>query len=235
MVTVLHLSDTHLCAAPGGPVMDADPDARLTAVLDAVRRRGVVPDLVVHTGDVTDDGSPSAARRVMGQLEALRCTVVTTPGNHDAGAELGAPAAQATVGAWQVLLVPTAIAGEVHGAVDVPALTQRLDDADDRPTVLALHHPPRCRSTHDWFRLEGGDELLAALAARPHVRAVLSGHLHDAFVLEGPGGLQLLGGPSTLAAIGHHGDGMTFGEGPTGARVLRLHDDGRLEHELLEA
>ncbi len=235
MATLLHLTDSHLTDRPGGPVMDADPDARLAAVLAAVHARGVRPDLIVHTGDVTDDGSTAAAARVTDRLAGLPARLVTTAGNHDAGADLIGMATQTSVGAWRVVLVPTAMAGEVHGAVDVPALERQLDADDDRPTVLALHHPPRCRSTHRWFRLEGADALLEALATRPHIRAVLSGHLHDAFELEGPGGLQLLGGPSTLASIGHHGDEMVFGEGPTGARIVHLHDDGRLEHDLLEA
>lgn len=235
MPTLLHLTDTHLCATPGGPVMDADPDARLAAVLDAWTARGEAADLVVHTGDVTDDGAPGAHDRVLEQLAPLLTRIVMTPGNHDEGCELAGRAGEATVGAWRVMTVDTAIPSVVHGAVDVPALLARLDARDARPTILALHHPPRCRSTHEWFRLEGADALLAGLADRSHVRAVLSGHLHDAFVLEGPGGLQLLGGPSTLASIAHDGDAMTFGAGPTGARIVRLHDDGRLEHELLEA
>lgn len=235
MVTLLHLTDTHLTAVPGTPVMGADPDARLAAVLSAWASRGERTDLVVHTGDVTDDASPEAVDRVNEAIASLLTRLVMTPGNHDDGCALVGESRQTTVGAWRLVTARTPVPGAVHGALDPAALLARLDDLDDRPTVLALHHPPRCRSTHAWFRLEGADALLEGLAERPHVRAVLSGHLHDAFELEGPGGLLLLGGPSTVASIGHHGDEMTFGEGPTGARILRLHDDGRLEHELLEA
>lgn len=235
MATLLHLSDTHLCAVPGTPVMGADPDARLEAVLGAWVARGERTDLIVHTGDVTDDGDPGACDRVAEQLASLLSRIVMTPGNHDDGCALVGEASHTTIGAWRVVTARTPVPGEVHGAVDAPALMARLDELDDRPTVLALHHPPRSRSTHEWFRLDGAQALLDGLAARPHVRAVLSGHLHDAFELQGPGGLLLLGGPSTVASIAHVGTEMTFGDGPTGARILRLHDDGRLEHELLVA
>ncbi|MTD43027.1 hypothetical protein GKE82_01570 [Conexibacter sp. W3-3-2] len=235
VATLLHLSDTHLGATPGGPVMACDPDARLATVLAAWTARGESADLVVHSGDVTDDEHPDAVRRVDEALATLGAPVLAVGGNHDAPTvALGGPDT-AEVGAWRVLGARTARPGQIHGTLDVPALLHRLDALDDRPTVLVVHHPPRSRSTHEWFQLDGADALLDALAARPHVRAVLSGHLHDAFALPGPGDLVLLGGPSTAQAIAHEGEAMRFGEGLTGARVVRLHDDGRLEHELLEA
>jgi Icc protein len=115
-------------------------------------------------------------------------------------------------------------------------MNEQLDRFDRRPTLVVAHHPPVSRSTDSWFQLEGGDELLAALARKPQVRALISGHLHDPFELEGPGGLALLGCPSTLAAIEHDGDRYEVRlDGSTGARVLRLEDDGSLSSMLLTA
>jgi len=85
-------------------------------------------------------------------------------------------------------------------------------------------------------RLDGGEELLTALARRPEVRALISGHLHDPFDFEGPGGLALLGCPSTLAAIEHDGDSYEVqADGATGARILHLEDDGTMSSTLLFA
>ena len=92
------------------------------------------------------------------------------------------------------------------------------------------------RSTAAEFRLDGADELLAALAERPHVRAVVAGHLHDAVDLETPSGLPVLGCPSTIVGIAHHGDQMDIGGSAiTGARVLTLDDDGTFTSRILQA
>ncbi|MGH8922244.1 MAG: metallophosphoesterase, partial [Actinomycetes bacterium] len=230
--TVLQLSDTHLVRERGGRVMGQDPDERLDRVLAAWSATRRTPDLVILTGDNADDGSPAAYRRLHAAVSALGAPLLVLGGNHDDPDAMGAvfgTSGTAEVDGWRLVAVNSAVADQVHGTVDAVAVADRLDRLDGRPTVVGIHHPPRSRSTHPFFRLEGADQLLDVLAARPHVRALVTGHLHDAFELAGPGGLQLLGAPSTLAAIAHDGDRYTSGaDAPTGARVLVLADDGSL-------
>lgn len=237
--TVLQLSDTHLTAVPGGPVSGRDPDGRLAAVLGAWAATGQPPDLVVVSGDDADDASPAAYDRLARALDPLDAPVLALAGNHDhpalvAEAFPGPPVAE--IGSWRVVALDSSRPGQVHGTVDVAGAAAVLDGLDDRPTLVAIHHPPVSRSLHDYFQLEGGDGLLAALGDRPHVRALISGHLHDPFEFEGPGGLALLGCPSTLVAMRHIGDRWETGAGgPTGARVLYLADDGSFTTTILAA
>jgi 3',5'-cyclic-AMP phosphodiesterase len=236
--TVLQLSDTHLTRTPGDEVQGADPLRRLRAVLDRWRRTGWTADLVLLTGDNTDDGSVEGYRRLHEALLPLGAPVLAVAGNHDdrvtQESVLG-PATTAEVGRWRVVGLTSAVPGQIHGTIDAAAVARQLDGLDDRPTVVAIHHPPHSRSTHEWFRLDGGDELLAVLGARPHVRLLVSGHLHDAFELAGPGDLALLGAPSALVAIGHDGDRFEIGvDAPAGARALHLADDGTFTTTLLD-
>lgn len=238
-VTVLQLSDIHLTAQAGGPVLGVDPDARLADVLAAWVDLGEAADLVVLSGDNTDDGTFDAYRRLADAVSTLGAPILAVPGNHDVPSRVADAFGGATsteAGAWRVVGLDTSLPGEIHGRVNVRDMNEQLDRFDRRPTLVVAHHPPVSRSTHSWFQLEGGDELLAALARKPQVRALISGHLHDPFELEGPGGLALLGCPSTLAAIEHDGDRYEVRhDGSTGARVLRLEDDGTLSSMLLTA
>jgi Icc protein len=237
--TVLQLSDIHLTGTPGELVQGADPTRRLLTVLERWRMTGATPDLVLLTGDNTDDGSVEAYRRLQEALAPLDAPVLAVAGNHDDLAhqqEVFGDTAVAEVGRWRVVGLTTAVPHQVHGTIDPDAVARQLDGLDDRPPVVALHHPPVSRSTHEWFRLDGGDGLLAALAERPHVRLLVSGHLHDAFELAGPGDLALLGAPSVLVAIGHDGDTFEVGvDAPAGARLLHLADTGSATSTLLEA
>jgi Icc protein len=236
---VLQLSDTHLSATPGATVFGQDADARLATVLDAWAATGQHADLVLLTGDLADDGSVEGCTRVAEAVAGLGAPVLAIPGNHDRAAVVAAtwdgPRA-VPVGGWVVAGLDTTVAGQVHGHLDVPAARTWLDTRGPNPMVLALHHPPLSRSTADEFRLDGAAELLDALAERPHVRAVVGGHLHDAVDLEAPSGLPVLGCPSTIVAITHDGDRMDIlADGVTGARVLTLDDDGSFASRILPA
>ena len=226
MATVLQISDTHLRAEPNTPV-DLDPDAALAASIATVA--GTAADLVLLTGDLADDGSIAALRRLRDLVEAFSAPVLAMAGNHDIVEnvhEVFGTAGSVAIGAWRVHAVETVIRGQEHGAVDVDDLIRRLDAADDRPTVIALHHPPRSPSTHPWFRLIGAEQMLTEMRSRPHVRAVVSGHLHEAFRFS-DGALELCGAPSTYYAIEHLGATYRLVDhGIVGTQVLTLADDG---------
>ena len=226
MATVLQISDTHLRAEPNTPI-DLDPDAALAASLAAVA--GTAADLVLLTGDLSDDGSIAALSRLRDLVGVFAAPVLAVAGNHDTVEnvhEVFGAAGSADIGGWRVLAVETVIPGHEHGAVDVDDLIRRLDAVDDRPTVVALHHPPRSPSTHPWFRLIGAEQMLVELQLRTHVRAVVSGHLHEAFRYH-DGGLELCGAPSTYYAIEHLGATYRLvDDGIAGTQVLGLADDG---------
>jgi Icc protein len=223
---VLQISDTHLRAEVNTPA-DNDPDASLAASIEAART--IDADLVLLTGDLADDGSLEALERLRDLIGVFAAPVLAVAGNHDIIDNVHAvfgDADTAEVGAWRVVAVESLIPGEVHGSVDVDDLVRRLEALDDRPTVVAIHHPPRSTSTHQWFQLVGAVQMLAAVSEHPGVRAVVSGHLHEAFHLH-EAGLELCGAPSTYYAIEHRGDQWrAVADGIVGTQLLTLGDDG---------
>lgn len=236
-VTCLQISDVHM-RADGGSVYERDPAARLRSVLERCEREIGATDLLALSGDQSDDGEPGSMRRVEQILAELHVPRLAVRGNHDeSGPHLAvfgsAPAFE--LGGWRVIGVQSALSGEIHGAVDVGALECVLDGLDARPTLLMIHHPPVPPIAHPWFRLEHAEELLSLLAAREHVRGVISGHVHVPFVLE-RGSLRLLGAPSTLAAFGFEGGEISVDPtGPTGARAIMLREDGSFDSVLVDA
>jgi 3',5'-cyclic-AMP phosphodiesterase len=237
MPTVLQLSDTHL-TSDGRRCYDRDPTARLQVVIEAWRATGRHVDLVLLTGDIADDGSDGGCRAAAALVAAVGAPVFAIPGNHDthgAFQESFRSESEVELEGWRILGVDSVIPGEVDGAVSAVELFTRLDALDPRPTVVAVHHPPWSPSRHHWFRLDNGDDLVAGLLARPQVRAVVSGHLHQPFE-ERRDGLALLGAPSTLYGIRHVD--QTFEPDQSiaiGARVLDLQPGGDVRTELFVA
>jgi Icc protein len=232
MVMVLQLSDTHLVQNEPSSDDPTSPDAGVRGTVAALGDRR--PDLVLLTGDLTDDGSVAACRRLHGLVEHLGAPILATPGNHDLAAsvtEVFGPVEIAEVGNWRIITIDTVIPGRDDGAVDVDALRSRLDSVDARPTLIALHHPPVSPSTHDMFHLDGATDLIEMCAAHPHVRGIASGHLHEAFE-RWAGDIALVGSPSSWYAIVHEGDTYRLDpNGLVGATALELGDDGTLTWE----
>ena len=70
--------------------------------------------------------------------------------------------AHAEVHGWRILGVDSTVRDEVAGSVVAAEVAALLDAHEPVPTVLVMHHPPRSRSTHPWFVLDGADALSGA-------------------------------------------------------------------------
>jgi 3',5'-cyclic-AMP phosphodiesterase len=241
-LVVAQISDTHLRRLPSDPAEDASPDATLARTVAGLSAHA--PDMVLLTGDICDDGSVEGCERAKAIISRLGVPILATPGNHDSAEVVASVFGGATsmrwsaltTGpdgsdrsyAWDIIVADTAVPGHEAGRIDVDALADQLALSGDRPVLLALHHPPITRSTHPWFQLDGGPELVALLARLPNVRAVVSGHLHEAFDVH-IGHVSYIGCPSSWYGIAH--DGSTWATDPTGlvgAHLLHLTSTGRV-------
>jgi 3',5'-cyclic AMP phosphodiesterase CpdA len=185
------LSDPHIGAAWGGP----DTVERLSAAVDSVRALPDRPDAVLVTGDIADNAAAEEYATAREQLERIGVPVYVLPGNHDDRAVLrsafdlpgegSAPVQYAVdVGPLRLVVADSTLPGEDRGELDAARLGW-LDEtlaASDRPTVVALHHPPIVFGIPVWdaIGLTGHEELEATVRRHGQVLAVLGGHVHRA-------------------------------------------------------
>jgi Icc protein len=199
---ILQLTDTHLYGDPASRHYDRiDTAAALREVLARVRGLEGV-DVVVHTGDASDDGSVESYRllhEILDPLAAeLGAPLVVTMGNHDvpsAYAEVAGPGdhggpwqdrVHALPGGARVIVLDSSVPGAGYGHLDPEqlewlrgVLAERADDGSAGPTILAIHHPPLVGATPLLRGLDlDGLDALADVLAGSGVRAILSGHYH---------------------------------------------------------
>src|SRR5688572_11683620 len=82
-VRVVQVTDTHLGAVAHEPVGGADPDERLAGLVRRVGGLDPPADLVLLTGDCSNDGSTDSYRRLHEALADLGTPIVAVAGNHD--------------------------------------------------------------------------------------------------------------------------------------------------------
>lgn len=187
---LVQITDCHLSAAPGKRVRGMDPWRSLDAVLAAIGR-GPRPDLLLVSGDLTQDLGKPVLARLRERLVPLADRVLALPGNHDdpealarvfPGSPVDTGATSHSLGEWQLLLMDTSRPGRVEGEMGVQRLEALEFLLHEGPALCAGHHPPlACGSAWlDAIGLEDGATLLAWLKRHPQVRGMLFGHIHQA-------------------------------------------------------
>jgi 3',5'-cyclic-AMP phosphodiesterase len=190
---IAQLSDPHF----------APEDVRLFGRLDTAgcleraitHLNALAPDVVLITGDLTNDGDAPVYAGLATMLAGLQAPFFVLTGNHDdrelTRAQFGAgylpqsgPLCYAIEHlALRLIALDTLVAGAPWGrlgAEQLAWLDARLGEAPHRPTLVALHHPPfRTGIGHlDHSMLRDADALAAVIGRHGHVERVLCGHVH---------------------------------------------------------
>lgn len=155
------------------------------------------PAAVIATGDLVDFGRPQEYQRLRALLAPLTMPVFLLPGNHDDRAELvkafpdhaylsnDSGYIQFVVDSLPVRLVAvdTVVAGESGGtlcSMRLEWLDRILAAAPQRPTIIAMHHPPFLTGIGHMDRIgfADRDELARVIARHPQVERIICGHIH---------------------------------------------------------
>lgn len=228
------ITDIHIGFEPGNP--DEPNLHRLRAVLERLFDGPNQIDLLLLTGDLTENGDAESYVHLRAALASAPCPVLPIPGNHDDRAALAQAFPQLgeaggfqhyvhDAGDLRLLLLDT-IEPKRHGGAFCDAraawLSQRLAEARDRPTMIVMHHPPFV-SGIDWMDPDPDEPWIArfAEATRGHaqIKTVLCGHLHRSIVT-GWQGAALAVCPSTAPSVALNLSPIDGGD-PDGRALIR--------------
>jgi 3',5'-cyclic-AMP phosphodiesterase len=213
-VLLAQLSDLHLGADWEG----VDPQPRLEQVIDAVRSLPNPVDAVLVSGDLTAAGGEGDAQLARRLLDRFEVPVHVLPGNHDLRGSLRQAFElpgegdepidySVEVGELRLVVLDSIVPGQDAGALAAAQLRwldEELGQQPERPTLLAMHHPPLCTGVPEWdgINLVAAErEALATVVARhPQLCAIVGGHLHR-IVSSALAGCPVLSVPSTYLQI----------------------------------
>jgi 3',5'-cyclic AMP phosphodiesterase CpdA len=195
-VLIAQISDCHIRDHDSAFGRLVDTSETLRRVVDHLLALEPAPDVILATGDLTDDGTPPQYAILRETLAPIAERVIPLPGNHDEGSAFRLafadllPGNVATghcsyvVDQFPVRLVglDTTLPGRHDGRFD-PVREEWLDEAlstDDRPTVVFTHFPPfeTGLSFMDQAGVADADRLRATIERHPQVRLLVAGHLH---------------------------------------------------------
>lgn len=242
---VIQISDPHLMT-PGGLLYGSNPLSRLQACLADIGSNHADADLVVISGDLTNDGERSAYAALSESLAGFGPPCRLMLGNHDdralflemfpqATAERGFVQSVVDRAEGRLLLLDTLDSGHVEGklcAARLDWLDERLQEARDRPVFLFMHHPPfRIHIPElDRVMLADADALHEVLLRHGNVRHIFAGHVHR-LIAGSWRGIPI----STLRSTNHQAaldfsQGWSLGREPPAYAVILIDADGVIVH-----
>jgi 3',5'-cyclic-AMP phosphodiesterase len=233
----------------GATWADADSVAGLTAAVDSVRRLPDAPDAVLMSGDLADNAADAEYELVRELLAQLGVPVYVLAGNHDHRDTLrrhfDLPGAAGTpvqygvdLGPLRLVVLDSTRPGDDPGELDADRLSwldAELARAPDRPTLLALHHPPVSTGIAAWDEvgLPAADRraLGDVLERHPQVRRIVAGHVHRTMTAE-LAGRAVLAVPSTYiqTRLSFNSDEIETAAEPPGFAVHALLDGELASH-----
>ena len=239
-VLVAQLSDTHLLGDPSARLWNHNTTDNLTAVVDALPA-GI--DVLVVTGDVSEDGSHEAYQRALSLTAGRARQRYFLAGNHDdpnVMREVLGPRPPLRMVAisdrWTMALIDSQWAGHEEGRLTDQTLAQLRDELSGAETnvVVCLHHPPFSPCPNRACGLADPEPLQHVIRNSP-VKLVMSGHVHQQFDTIHDG-VRFVGAPSTFRQLRHGGD-PHYNDTlePPAAQLFELSDDGEVTCRVLRA
>ncbi|MYL08701.1 MAG: hypothetical protein F4015_04315 [Acidimicrobiia bacterium] len=199
---VTQFSDMHFCSNPEAAPRNTD-DTWDAVFDDAFASDRQLPDLVVITGDIADNGTEAEYEKVAEKLSRLSVDAVVCPGNHDRQAPFDAilprPGISSgrtlRVGSWLFLFADSNADGRdrrpdgslvdredrthAHGRfgdAEVAWIVETVERSDADHAFVWTHHPP---GAFGFFGKEDHDAEFARLIdMAPSIRGVGAGHTH---------------------------------------------------------
>ena len=189
---IAQLTDLHLFADPSKTLMGLETAKSFQAMITHLQQLEHQPDMLLLTGDLSQDESVESYRYLANSLGALGIPTYWIPGNHDNLPTMERILSQQPIflnksvqlGNWHFILLCSHVPGRVDGQVSPMSLKwleKQLNLAGDRHIAIVIHHPPFAIGSEwmDRIRLKNPEPLFEILDRYPQVRLILCGHVHQ--------------------------------------------------------
>ena len=242
--SILQITDLHIMPGLDETFLGINTEYYFHAILDLAFAEHRHFDLILLTGDLTQDPCAASYQRILNSLEATNTPSICLPGNHDDyelmqrvfSTSLVSCRKQVLLENWQLICLNSQIPGAPGGGLSKQELfffENCLTTHPNHHALIAVHH--HCLETKsawmDTMMIENSQELLAIIKKYPQPKAITNGHIHQIMDIT-IGGVRILGSPSTCFQFKPESKSFSLDTTAPGYRLIKLYADGRIESEV---
>ncbi|MEI6858401.1 MAG: 3',5'-cyclic-AMP phosphodiesterase [Shewanella sp.] len=241
-VRIVQVTDPHLFADPNSQLLGVNTARSLEDVLNTINAVDYPADLMLATGDISQDYSGESYQNFVRAITPLDLPCHYLPGNHDdprlmnlhmQGAKIFGQR-RILAGNWQIIMLDSTVRGKPGGHMsdsEIDIIKSAVADQPERHTLLVMHHNPvlvKCRWL-DQHWMDNGSDFIDVVAQIPQVKGLLWGHVHQELHQEYQGQhgiIHLMSTPSTCIQFKPLSSYFALDAQQPGYRLLELKADG---------
>ncbi|AQS40173.1 putative phosphohydrolase [Shewanella psychrophila] len=243
-VRIVQVTDPHLFADPNSQLLGVNTAKSLESVLNTIKAVDYPADLMLATGDISQDYSGESYHNFVRAVAPLDMPCHYLPGNHDDPRVMNLHMQGAKIfgqrrilaGNWQIIMLDSTVRGKPGGHMsddEIEIIKSAVADRPERHTLLVMHHNPilvKCRWL-DQHCMDNGSDFIEQVAQIPQVKGLLWGHVHQELDKEHQGQhgiIHLMSTPSTCIQFKPLSSYFALDALQPGYRLLELKADGTM-------
>lgn len=243
-VQLVQITDPHLFASCDTQLLGVNTAQSLQAVVNTISEFNLALDLILATGDISQDYSGESYRNFIENISSLKLPCHYLPGNHDdprlmhlhMQGERVFGERRIIAGNWQLVLLDSTVRGKPGGYISTEEMELIQFAATERPELhmlLVMHHNPiKVGCTWlDQHWMNNGEQFIKQVEKFPQVKGFLWGHVHQTIDelyqgLNGP--IQFMATPSTSIQFKPKTPYFCLDTTQPGFRLIELLPDGTM-------
>lgn len=238
---IVQISDLHVFSDKNQSLLGVKTQESLRAVIDLLKADKTSPDMILLTGDLSQDETKEAYLTVAEMVSEIPAPIYWVPGNHDDPKMMSHVYPSANISNlkhivlehWHLILLDSKKPNAVEGLLDETQLRfmqHCLDMYPEHHAIVVFHHHPipvGCEWL-DRLGLTNADEMWKILSHYPRAKHILFGHVHQQHEGE-KNGVKYFSVPSTCIQFKRQSNQFGLEKLTPAYRWVDLYPDGTLK------
>jgi|TARA_B110000444_G_scaffold139446_1_gene130906 3',5'-cyclic-AMP phosphodiesterase len=245
MTNIIQITDLHLYADRNKTANNINTFKSAQIVFEAIDANEVDFDMLILSGDLSDDESDESYENLKYLLRNFKCPIYLMPGNHDSPQKIKSICNDKnlknqnykSVGEWGIFMFNTKKDNSPNGVLHQNELVyfdKVMSNNENNFLLVMLHHHPILigSDSMDKMIIENSSELLDRINNNK-IKGVGWGHIHNEISVD-YNGAQLFSTPSTCYQAKPKSKKflIDYAQSP-GYRIIQLKDGGAIDTKVI--